>query len=175
MTPINARTLPVVLLAALVRARVLLCVVSSAPNVATLDDCYELATLIRGAKSTNDESPSNEFRSKNNRDQKKFHRLEGASKKKAQADGACLECGKSDHWWRNCPKLKPKAYRYEKGRPDLSKDSKKKAFLLESSSPSSEPAAETPEEPADDVDPESSGTESIPNDSSGSSKGDNSD
>ena len=32
----------------------------------TLDDCYELATLIRGAKSTNDESPSsNEFHSKN--------------------------------------------------------------------------------------------------------------
>ena len=139
----------------------------------TLDDCYELATLIRGAKSTNDESPSNEFRSKNNRDQKKFHRLEGASKKKAQADGACLECGKSDHWWRNCPKLKPKAYRYEKGRPDLSK--KKKAFLLESSAPSSEPAAETSEEPADNLDPESSGTESIPNDSSESSKGDDSD
>ena len=31
---LNARTLPVVLLAALVQARVLLCVVSSAPNVA---------------------------------------------------------------------------------------------------------------------------------------------
>ena len=142
----------------------------------TFDDCYELATLIRSAKSTNDDSQSgNEFHSKNIRDKKKFHRLEGASKKKAQADGACLECGKSDHWWRNCPKLKPKAYHYNKGRPDLSKDSKKKAFVLESSSPSSEPAAETPEEPANDLDPESSGTESIPNDSSGSSKGDYSD
>ena len=76
----------------------------------TLDDCYELATLIRGAKSTNDDSQSgNEFHSKNIRDKKKLHHLEGALKKKAQADGACLECGKSDHWWLNCPKLKPKA------------------------------------------------------------------
>ena len=113
----------------------------------TLDDCYELATLIHGAKSTNDESQSsNEFHSKNIRD--------------------------IDYWWRNCPKLKPKAYSYEKGRPDLYKDHKKKAFVLESSAPSSEPAAEAPEEPADDLDPESSGTESIPNDSSESSKGD---
>ena len=97
------------------------------------------------------------------------------SKKKAQADCNCLECCKTDHWWRNCPKLKPKAYCYEKGRPDLSKDCKKKAFILEASAPSSEPAAEAPEEPADDLDPESSGTESIPKDSSELSKGDDSD
>ena len=142
----------------------------------TLDDCYELATLIRGAKSTNNDSQSgNEFHSKNIRERKKFHRLEGVLKKKSQADGACLECGKSDHWWWNCEKLKPKAYCYEKGRPDLSKDSKKKAFVLGSSAPSSEPAAEAPEEPADDLDPESSGTESIPNNSSWSSQGDDSD
>ena len=58
----------------------------------TLDDCYELATLIRGAKSTNEDSQSGkEFHPKNIRDKKKFHYLEGASKKKAQADGACLE------------------------------------------------------------------------------------
>ena len=93
-----------------------------------MEEAYELATMIRGACRTAavqnsgagpDYSASMVAR-RNNTDRKKFNnmtsfKLSDSAKKKAKEDRACLECGKTGHWWRNCPDLKPKSHRLEKG------------------------------------------------------------
>ena len=73
-----------------------------------MEEAYELATMIRGARLTAtaqnsgagpDYSASTVARRK---DRKKFNnmtsfKLSDSAKKKAKEDGACLECGKTGH------------------------------------------------------------------------------
>ena len=93
-----------------------------------MEEAYELATMIRGARHTaaaqswgaGPDYSASMVACRNNTDRKKFNnmtsfKLSDSAKKKAKEDGACLECGKTGHWWSNCPDLKPKSHGLEKG------------------------------------------------------------
>ena len=137
----------------------------------TLEHCYGLATLIQGARQVpsgySERSPGN---NRNIKDQKRFNRLEGAAKKAAFEKGNCLECGKSGHFWRKCPDLKPKSYRFEK----KTERKKKKVFKLEAPEPEQE-EEETQDPPIEEKGADDSSEEGTPNGGSDSSEGEESD
>ncbi len=120
----------------------------------TMKECYEIVTQIRGAKIARPEDPQDHGR-RNRRDAKRFNRLEGKARIKAKAEGNCLECGESGHWWRQCPHLKPKAYRLEKTKRGGPRKHPKKFHSLETGTPEDQkdsPAeAEEIQEDADEV------------------------
>ena len=66
----------------------------------TINDCYELATLIRGARAVAGTDSSDRSSGK------KLHRLTGQEKKIAFQKDLCLACGEAGHYWRACPKDK---------------------------------------------------------------------
>ena len=97
-------------------------------KLGNMEEAYEPATMIRGARRTaaaqnsgaGPDYSASTVAHRNNSDRKKFNnmtnfKLSDSAKRKAKEDGACLECGKTGHWWRNCPDLKPKSHRLERG------------------------------------------------------------
>jgi hypothetical protein len=76
--------------------------------------------------------------------------LEGAPKEKAISEGACLECGSTAHWWRNCPNLKPKGFGFEKARPTRSPNTRKKRAYVHDGAAASSNTGEADDESASD-------------------------
>jgi hypothetical protein len=69
-------------------------------NKTTLEDSPTKARAKGGRGKSREREPSrNPYR-------KKLHKLEGAAKKRAWDEGACLNCGGKDHFIAECPKLK---------------------------------------------------------------------
>ena len=69
-------------------------------GVQTLDRCYEMATLIQGARAVAGPPTGTD------KDRRKLNKLTGSAKKEAFKKDLCLSCGKSGHWWRECPNEK---------------------------------------------------------------------
>ena len=75
-------------------------------GVNSVESCYKLANLLRGAKETaGGGDPA----------RRKFNRLTGQAKKDAFKNDACLECGSKSHWWKDCPKLAGKNLNLQRG------------------------------------------------------------
>ena len=75
-------------------------------GVNSVESCYKLANLLRGAKET---AGGGDIA------RRKFNRLTGQAKKDAFKNDACLECGSKSHWWKDCPKLAGKNLNLQRG------------------------------------------------------------
>ena len=144
-------------------------------RLTTLEECYELATMIQGARAVSkDEHTQGGYKERQGKykDYKAFKKLDAAAKKKAQKEGACLECGKMGHWWRVCKDLKPKAYQMDNSQRSRGQKGKKQARVCAAAEEESkeEPTKDEEEEESEDS---SDRTES-PNEELDSSEGEES-
>ena len=119
-----------------------------------VEQCYEMAVLIRGAKAV---------ASGTDTDRRKLNRLTGQAKKDAFKNNGCLECGSKDHWWRDCPKLSNKTknkYMDKKGNKNAgrSKVRPKKNFAMAAGAKS--PTSSDTEEEDEDEEEKATDSES---------------
>jgi len=141
----------------------------------TLQDCYQCVTLLEGARQAIRGDDDRKDSRRNTKDGQRFAKLSGKARDKAMEDGRCLECGEKGHWWRDCPKLKPKSYRLQAAPQDprRPKDKRKKLRRAEVK----EEPPETPEDKEEGQEDTPEGTSSeddSPNEEPDSSDGEES-